>query len=454
MTTSFKVTIISMYALISLALLLSAILNPMFLVIACGFFSFVLLLFLFITNKLKFIHYITIMIPSVVLSPFMQFPGLPAIKLEDMWLAFGGILLAIKIAKEKNLKFICPSYAKTFSVFIVWIAFTIFLSSYREPHLYSNRDWMEIIKNVKLLIILLLAVNVKLEGNKQKKIVNTMIITMLVASAFGFMQYFNFLNVNSWLTPHYIFEAKIRDLENQNRVVSTFGNPNTYAGALLIGIAFSFCEFLKSYKIKYALCLMVFFVALMTSLSRTALVVSLIMISIMSFMIFWKTRHKIKMLFYFSFIPLIFLIGLQFAPDRFFYRMSFLDDVSQDTSFQARLGIWRLIFETRTKINLLTGTGPVKQIHFEFDNEWLMLLTYYGTIGIAIFLTIFVGVYLKLGEMKNNNNNFYNLAAKALMSAFAVYMITMPAFQQLQLMPMITLMLGIVLNKSAINNEE
>src|SRR5690625_1782164 len=188
MSKSIKITILSGYALVSLLALLLSIINPTFALIAVGLLAACSLFYLFLVGKLNLYHYVAILIPSIVLSPFIQTPaGLPMVKLEDIWLLFGLILLIVKLAFTKDLKLVVPSYAKIFLVFIIWVAFTIFLSSFREPQYYQHNDWMEVYKNIKLLAILLIAVNVKLDKEKTNKIVNTFLITLLVASVFGFM---------------------------------------------------------------------------------------------------------------------------------------------------------------------------------------------------------------------------------------------------------------------------
>lgn len=444
----FKKTILSIYLLISLLLLLYVIVSPNTAIIVIALFIGAALFLAFISGKLKFYHYILILVFCIILSPNIKLPGVPAIRLDDLWLMFGlVVILFTKGFKRSNFTFSFPVYAKIFLAFIAWIAVTIFFSSYKEPYFYAHSDWLEIYKNLKLLGILLIAANIKLENGMLKKIVHAALLAFFITSVFGFLQYFNAFNINSWLTVHYASTEKY-GIENMSRVVGSYGNPNVFAVALLIGIAFSFSEYLHSFKVKYLLLMAVFFVAVIMTVSRTAIISGALLILIMSALSIVKTKKKVSTFLMLSFIPITILVGLQFASDKFYFRLNSLSNISTDTSYQARLINWQAIFTTRTKDNLLTGTGPVSRFRITFDNEWLMLLTLYGAIGTAIFIITFAVIYINLSKMKSNNVYYYNIALKGLLIVLAISMFTMPVFQQLQLMPIVILLIGLILNRS------
>src|SRR5690625_464078 len=244
MTNTLKLTTISLYVFISLVVLLLTIYNNLFIVFFVGLFIASALFLGFISNRLKLNQYAAVLIPIIIMSPIIKIPGFFAdLRLDDLWLIFGASVLLVKMAiKRKPIKLIYPSYAKCFTFFVLWIIVTIFISSYREPHIFSVRDWTEVYKGVKLLLYLLIAVNLKLDAVGQKKIMRVLLRSLLVLAIFGVLQYFNVANINNWLTTHYIFESKIYNLEVQRRVIGTFGNPNVFGVALMIGIAFSFAS--------------------------------------------------------------------------------------------------------------------------------------------------------------------------------------------------------------------
>src|SRR5690625_3525228 len=115
MSKSVKFTAIFSYMAICFLLISISMINPMFTVITLGLLVAGFLFILFFTGKLNLYHYVSILIPSIVLSPFIQTPpGLPMVKLEDIWLLFGLVLLVTKIIFTKDLKFTVPSHAKIF----------------------------------------------------------------------------------------------------------------------------------------------------------------------------------------------------------------------------------------------------------------------------------------------------------------------------------------------------
>lgn len=430
-----------------------ALTNPLLMVLGIVAILVILFYILFMTNKIDLFHYVLILISCIVLSPILDFSFMFAsLRLDDFWLAFGAVVLFSKIAvHKKNFSFKFPSYAKIFMIFIAWICITIAMSAFSEPNLYSNRDWTEVYKSIKLLIYLLIAANLDLNPLKIKKIVNVCIVTLLMSAVFGVMQYFNFLSVNSWLTPMYIFETKLYGLETQKRVIGTFGNPNIFGGAMIIGIALTFSKILDRFKLKYLLTLILFFLAVTLSLSRTALVISVALVAFMFLASMSKSKNKLKPFIFIVITPLIAIIGLKFAPERFFRRMDGLSDLSQDSSFQARLSFWKDIWHTRTKDNFFLGTGPTSNLSITFDNEWLLLLTYYGLFGIIIFIALFGSIYLRLRKTNEQTNKFLIVASRGLIIAFAMSMMVMDVYNLLQLMPLIILVIGVTLNMTYLN---
>ncbi len=447
MSNTLKNTTLAIYTAISLVIVTLSTIKPILSVSLILSLLFLGLLVGFLSGKLTSRHYVIMLIPSVIISPMVKIPGMFAsLRIDDLWLAFGGVLLLIKLAiNSRNLKFEFPRFSKLLLAFIVWIAITIFISSFREPGLYSTRDWTEVYKSLKILVYLLIAINIKLDTVKLKKMINVFLIFLSASAIFGILQYFNLFDINSWLTPYYIFETKVYGLETQGRVVGTFGNPNIFGGAMLIGIALSFSNLLNKFKMRYLLLLGLFFTAITMSLSRTALVAAVLLILIMSISVLWRSKKKGLVLFIFSLIPVVGAIGLWFAPERFFRRISRMGDLATDTSFQARLGMWKDIWVSRSKINMLTGTGPTSNLRITFDNEWLEMFTYYGFVGLLLFLIAFVLMYYRLGKLDSNAISFYNIAVRSLLIVFGASMIMLSIYNQLQLMPVIILLTGAVL---------
>ncbi|MGO1057706.1 O-antigen ligase family protein [Planococcus sp. FY231025] len=451
-----KYQILTMAFFIAVLLLVISLYDLKISFLVIGGVAAILLYFFFLTGKINSVSYLYIMIPFIILSPIIPLPGLPAVKLDDLWLAFGALifLTMLSLKKDKNFTFQLPIFARLYLLFIGWIAISILITSFQSPELYSHRDWLEVYKNVKLLLILLVAVNIKMAVPEKQKSLKIILSSILISAIFGILQFFNVLAINTWLTPYFVSNIDKYGTETLSRVVGTFGNPNIFAAALLVGIALSYSQFFSSYKKRYLVLLTFFFVVMTFTMSRTILIATIVLILFLSLFIFIKSKRKKTFLKSLFFVPLIMIVGLQFAPDRFFFRIGGLDDLSTDSSFQTRLQIWGNIFNDYTRDHILLGMGPASKLNITFDNEWLLILTTYGVVGTFLLLCFFIAMYHRLGKMNSSEINFQNNTVQGLLIVFAGAMISMSVFQQLQLMPLIILVVGIIVSKSGNNNED
>lgn len=409
-----------------------------------------LLFFLFVSDKLKLYHYILVLVPSILLSPPISLGFGPAIRLDDLWIVLGISVLITKIAlKQMRFKIHFTKPVKFYAAFVFLIVISILISSFREPYFYANSDWFEVVKNVKLLAIFILALNLRLEEKELKIFINAIVTSLFIASVFGISQYLNLFNVNAWLSPYFTYETQTHSLLVNDRIISTFGNPNVFAGMLLLGIAISLTRYLNEFKFRHMLPLIIFYVSLFLTQSRTTLIAVVVLTVMIIFLSLLWNKKKFKTATYTVLFSIVPLISLNFAPEKFFYRISFLQDLSTDNSFQARTMVWRSVFEDRLRDNMIFGTGPVKKLHYYFDNEWLMIITTYGIVGLALFLLVFTSIFMSLRITKRHSNKKiaqYGIALQALLISYAVYMSTLAVFQQLQMMPIIILVLGVVLS--------
>ncbi|HZK10764.1 MAG TPA: hypothetical protein VFD10_00165, partial [Atribacterota bacterium] len=82
-------------------------------------------------------------------------------------------------------------------------------------------------------------------------------------------------------------------------------------------------------------------------------------------------------------------IIINIAPEKFFLRFNQLENISQATSWQARIVNWKVNYDL-WKLSPLFGWGPGKVTMTTIvDNEWLLLLRRYGLIGVIIFILDF-----------------------------------------------------------------
>lgn len=424
--------IISLYSLTLLVLIIAGIVG----LVVYG---------LFLNKKLNLYHFTLILIPAFVFSPSITIAsGLPDIRFDDLWLGFGTIVFLTKLSLAKlKLRVKFSLSAKIFLLFITWIAITILISSFREPYYYKQSDWFELVKNGKLLVIFLIVYNLKITNNQFYRLVNMLIFSLFISAVFGVFQFFNILNVNSWLTPYFIADSQVAGFERNGRVVGTFANPNVFAGVLLVGVSLSLSKLLNKLNIFSAIHLLFFILAIFLTLSRTGLIAlavvgcSVVLVSLV------RSRNKISILLFSGISSFVPLLALKFVPESFFYRMGFLNDISSDGSFSARRYNWEQIIESRTKINILTGTGPTGKLPITFDNEWLHILTYYGIIGATLFVLLFLVFFINVSNVKMKENSWIQISCQCLLITFPIYMVTSVVFQQLQIMPIVMMCLSL-----------
>lgn len=407
--------------------------------------------------KFNWYLYLALMVPIIAFSPPINLGVGPDIRLDDLWLLFGGLAFVTLYLRKKNtlsLSFTKP--AVIFFSFICWIGITIVMSIIREPNLYSHSDWLDIYKNLKLLLIFILATSINLDKQQLNNLLKIIGSVIFISALFGIAQYFNIFNINSWVVKYYVNDSQLRNFEIHRRVVSFFRNSNVFAGILFIGIALSFAKLLVKPKLIRFIELIVYFAAMFLTMSRTGLLgVAILVATIFILSLIKYTKKRNIALFGLASLAIP-LAVLPFAPDMFFYRISRLGNILNDNSFKARLAGWEEIYVERTSNNIITGTGPVGKLHFYYDNEWLQILTNFGIIGVILVISLFTIIYLNIGRVGKNNQEYLwvSIAAQGLIITYAFYMITLAVFQQLQMMPLIILFLGVVMALNSKNKGE
>lgn len=400
---------------------------------------------IFIRGVLNLYHYVLIFIPLLIFSPPLRIAsGIPAIRLDDLWLMFGAVVFATQVLlRNQKIKFKWNASMKLFVAFFGWIALTILFSSFREPQYYATGDWFELVKIGKLVLIFAIIMNLKHDEKQFKTIANTLIISLFITAVFGIFQYFNFLNINAWLSGFYIGGTNVSGFYDNGRVVGTYGNPNIFAGALLIGASLSLSKLIVKFNVSNLLVLSVFVFSLFLTLSRTGLIaLAVVGVSVILFSLI-RYRNRIKVMVVSSLLVPLGIFLLNYAPEKFFMRVGNLNDINSDMSFSVRQKNWDFIIQSRTMNNLITGTGPTSRLPITFDNEWLHLVTHYGIIGILLFLMIFSSIFLKIRASQLKDIRWIQIAAQAMIVGFAFYMITSSVFHALQLMPILLICLAI-----------
>jgi len=266
-----------------------------------------------------------------------------------------------------------------------------------------------------------------LETKHTESILNTILITALIAGCYGTFQHFGYDFVN-WANTY------------GGRPSASFGNPNFFAGYLIIVIPAALTLFFKTDGSKKYLCLLLF--VLLTAdliFNRTrgawiACSVSLIYLLVVSLV-----KNK-KLLFAIGII--IVLLGVLFGISKF-SKYQTINPASQSPSVAERLFKWQTAVEIikehpfigigagNLKINFALYQAKVKEkTNFSLrgtsesnvHNEFLQIWAETGTLGLLSFLMIFVFYFYAI--IKNQNNDTLSLCISAGVLAFLVFCLT------------------------------
>ncbi len=392
-----------------------------------------------------------------VLLPPIRFPtAIPAVRMELAITISAWVLLILgHLAGGKHLRIRWNPTNKWFFIFGACILVSMVYAVFAHGYYPIARDFWEFGKLIEYFLIFALVASLNIPQDHMRNYYIISLIIFMCSAAFGFFQYFNLFAINSWLTPYYA-PTQMYGLVTAGRIVGTTPNPNEF-GALMVlaaSLALTGALWLKGRNIKLFswAALVVFSLAVMFTLSRSALLgllVAIAFIILYKYLLYVGSKRMLRSLM--LIIPLIMILAiivLELAPDLFFFRVGRSMDLDTDTSWQARLINWEDDFALWQQSPLL-GWGPGKDTMSTIvDNEWLLLLRRYGLFGVAIFILLFVNFYRTLSDIERENNNNYTqtfcTALQATIIAYAIYMIPAAVYHSLQLMPVLMIFLGLV----------
>lgn len=402
---------------------------------------------------------ISILLFFAVLVPFLEIEiseNLPAVRLEMIITVFIWLLLLYDhFIKGKKLRLADFKNNMWFLFFGLSVVLSIAYATFILEHQPIGRDYYELLKLFIYFLIFNLVAGAKITLSELKGIYFFSLAVLLISALFGITQYFNFVNVNEWLSPIFTSDTQMDNLLNLRRITGTVPNPNEFGALMVLASSLAFSGiFTYSNNRERAFCgiaFVIYTLALFLTLSRSSFIA--FCIAILFLMVLNYRRFKILFsprFFVVSglIIAFIFLVFVYILPEAFFERIGNLFDISQAQSWAERLIRWEANYEI-WKGSPFFGWGPSKaDMTTLVDNEWLMLLRRYGIIGIVMFIGLISSFYRVLQQGKTNINDEFAVsfthALMATLSAYLVYMIAVVVYHSLQLMPIFLIMLGIV----------
>jgi O-antigen ligase len=398
---------------------------------------------------------VALLLALSILSPSIRFlEGLPAIRLEGIvaLVAFGLFLLRHLTMNHRIKLRSNPAY-KWFALFGVSILCSIAYAAVVKGYYPIGRDFWELGKLLEYFLIFALVSSLRISSVNFARYYWIALGLFLLSVLFGFAQYFNLGDINAVVSPYYA-PTQMYGLLVHGRIMGTTSNPNEF-GALLVlasSMALSGALFFQRRLSRFAswLCLAVFILALMYTLSRSSLVALAIAIVVILtlYMATGMSAPKLRrLLLAIMLLGVIGVVDMQLVPGKFSPRVSQLTDISQANSWQGRLDKWTSNIAAWRQSPLF-GWGPGKAtMPTVVDSEWLLLLRRYGLIGVMVFIMWFASYFLELGRISRSSLMpevmALTTALQATAVAYAAYMIPAAIYHSLQLMPIVLVLLGL-----------
>lgn len=410
-------------------------------------------LIIYLTKRKPIIIAIILIFSTLLLPSIHIINTLPAIRPEFFIVIFAFISMLFskrKLALYKN------PLNKWFLIFGICILLSILYGAIRGYSI-GVRDFYEIIKLVLYWMMYYVGLQVLRKSDDIEKIVKWSLVIFALTSLFGISQFFNIANMNSWLTPYYADIEKYGMIHESGQIVGTVGNPNDFGILLIFGALLALSVILMKCfhkKIAYMVLGMTSLGVLFTA-SRTALVGLLCGILLLMFYFYPRyngfRRSTTRILVTVLVMLLLVSIGIIIlAPDIFFVRSQQLLNISEDSSWIARLEMWQSAADL-IRISPFLGYGPSKAtLSGTVDNEWLLLLRYYGILGLSAFVCLFSKLYQVqsaiIKQLHNKVQKAYVIMLQTLLIVFAIVMIPAGVYHSMQLMPLYFLSAGIALS--------
>lgn len=383
---------------------------------------------------------------AIVLPPLSSLPGLPSIRLEELlfFLVFPLLILKRESVRKDRLYNYFILAVITFGAAIL---FSTFYGRYILGVPVTGRDFFELLKVFKLLIVVVAISRFDLKESDIYKLLYVIIFSFFISSIIGLLQFYGIFGFERVTAPFY-FAERIYDIHN--RMMGTFYNPNTYGTALTLGTMVAavlvFYEDKIHRKIFLILLVLLFSFAIALTQSRTAIIVLLLGLLLIIGLNSFRNRFSLKQItFLFAGVAVTVLLFIGILSDEVVTRFSALTDISEDASWQMRLLAWYLNLTIFSE-SILFGWGPAKMIHTTtVDSEYILVLRRYGIIGFTVYLLIYLTPLYRaiLFQSKKGITGAMGQIILVSVVVFLVANITNPLFHEIQFIDYWIILLGI-----------
>jgi hypothetical protein len=386
--------------------------------------------------------YLKAVLFSLILLPsFGVLPGLPALRVDDIFLLFWLVLLLSRRTVPVGFK----SGRCWVLVGFLFLFVLSMLNGLVYGYAGSFGDFNQFIRFAKYISMYLLGYSVLNKYNKEdyRSLFSFVILCGTVLFVIAVVQYFDILGLNKYyvqLVAPTQYETLVGGYLHP-RPVGMIGNPNEL-GFLFVLLFFIALFSLQNFKIKMnALHGVVFFIGILLTMSRGSFLsmVGGFLSYVFVYSMYQGILSKVKMIAYSMFFALI-LSAITLHPfvyDKLTWRLALAFDSGSDSAFQTRLDNWSENIEIIKKHPIL-GVGPLRRADFLYaaDNEWLLIWRSYGSVGLVFVVTIFSWSIFKRKAAQTKSFEV------ALVISSFIYMIPTAVFYSLVIFPFFLFLLA------------
>ena len=375
----------------------------LFILIGLGLASLYLLL-----NDLKIESrdlVLILIVTSLLFPPIRLSHAIPDVRFEEVivYILFPLLLVQLWPPESKYIR----SLLIGMFIFCAFICLSIFYS-----HVFLNiptgfRDYFEVVKILKLGLILVIIYNLEIEERSFRLFLHLLLACITISAIIGFLEYYSIFSFDKMVAPLYANTQ----LDTVNlRMLGTYGNPNSFGATLTIGCLTAGILFLFSRKIllriSYLIALGILTWGLVLTGSRTAVVT----LAAALFLLLVINRKRLHLSWFaiittVLFVLAIFSAALHFLSQKIVTRYQSGVNLTEDQSFLMRLLVWK--YNLMAFLNSpVFGWGPAKYVMSTLvDNEYILMLRRYGVVGFIPYISIYLIPFFYSYKALSNNKD-------------------------------------------------
>ncbi len=298
------------------------------------------------------------------------------------WIAIFLIIMKIKTFKiNKDINVYCLIAIISINL----LAITIGLFKFNNANVL---DFLEVFRAIIYFLIYIILKNSEVSSFV---IAKSVIIVNIVNFFIGLSQLLD-LPTKNILKYIYKINIGVSMDSSYKRIGGTLGNPN-YLGIWSVFTIFLIIKYYKGNKIKKSLIVLISFINLIFTVSRTALI--LLGLGIIVYMLI-QLKYKISL----KRIVRLNVIFFGFILCTYFFinnanNIGRIGELMQDLStFNNRTEVWKIALDALAE-NYMFGVGIAKNSITTFDNNFIEIFVRYGLLGFSIYSLFFANNLLK-----------------------------------------------------------